>query len=958
MKTTLPTTAEKPRSAQPGGGFCMALELFWGRARRAWLRAFRPGYVRAMREKRQGECPGCVHDIIDPRDLKYTRTQCGYWFPPEDDRFRWRARLGFARYGLAELMFFSLLLVSAAGLCLSGALLLHAAFWLPFAAAVLVWLEVVWFFRDPERPLPTDADALVSPADGTVTNVEEVDEPDFPGGRALRISIFLSIFNVHVNRAPRTARVAQVRYFPGAYLDARDPASAVRNEQLWLDLIEERTGRALRVKQISGAIARRIVCWVKPGDLCARGARFGMIKFGSRTDLLVAVDQVREVCVQVGAKVLGSSTLLLRLHSDERHEAEEARQLSEERYRLLFERNFAGVFRTRLDGQFLDCNQSFVHMLGYASRADILQRNSRELYVDPHDRTVILAWLHDRGQGLLTNFEVRLRRADGAAIWVLGNVSLLHEASGAASLEGTLINITARKEAEEALRASEARYRALVDNLDQAVFLKDRELRFLAANANFCRQLGCSESFLHGKTDFDLFPRERAEQQHQADLVVLNEGRATSVQEQVTVADQQRTIRTSRTPVRDAAGAVVAVLSVGWDVTDQLALEAQLRHVQKMDAVGQLAGGMAHDFNNLLTVILGNLSLLLEQAPLAEAAGEPLRSAEQATLRAAELTRTLLGFARRTPLQTIPLPLAAAVDEMLRLVRPVLAANIALEVEMPADLWPVEADPGQVNQVLMNLSLNARDAMPDGGRLLFQAANFVPDAEYLRAHVEALPGEYVRLRVADTGVGMLPEIRQRLFEPFFTTKPKGQGTGLGLAMVFGIVKQHRGWIECRSEPGHGTTFDLFLPRSRQEERAAPAPPGQANARRGEETILVVDDDNLIRQLAKNTLTAAGYRVLVAPDGETALQIYRVLRTGIALIVLDGMMPRRSGRETLEALAQLDPQVRVCFSTGFCAEQEAVRAFPQIRGYLPKPYRAEALTQKVREILDLPEPNSV
>lgn len=313
VPATLPTTPHKPDSAQPGGGFCMSLELAWGRLRRRSLRLVRPGYVRAMQARRQGECPNCPHDIIDARDLKYARPVCGFWFRPEDDAFRWRAHLGFARYGLAELLFFTLLfLASAAGSC-TGAILLHDAFWVLFAAATVVWLEVVWFFRDPARSVPSDRDAVVSPADGVVTHVEEIEDVDFPGGRAVRISIFLSILNVHGNRMPRAGRVSDVRYFPGAFLDARNPASAVRNEQLWLDVIDADRGMPLRIKQISGAIARRIVCWVKPGDMLGRGERFGMIKFGSRTDLMLPADVPHTVLVKVGDAVRGGSSLLLRL---------------------------------------------------------------------------------------------------------------------------------------------------------------------------------------------------------------------------------------------------------------------------------------------------------------------------------------------------------------------------------------------------------------------------------------------------------------------------------------------------------------------------------------------------------------------------------------------------------------------------------------------------------------------
>jgi phosphatidylserine decarboxylase len=289
----------------------MSLETAWGRLRRGWLRRFRPRYVARMRALRQGECPDCPHDIIDPRDLKFTRNVCGYWFRPEDDAFRWRGRLGLARAGLAEVVVFTLLFLAVSGALLALGWLVHPAFWGALAVPALLYLEVIYFFRDPERVIPTDPAALLSPADGTVTDVGEVEDPTFPGGRAFRISIFLSIFNVHVNRTPRTGRVVGLSYLPGAFLDARNPLSAVRNEQLWIDL-EEPGGRFVRVKQISGAIARRIVCWLKLGEEVRSGERFGMIKFGSRTDVLIPAGENLEVFARVGDKVRGGATVLLR----------------------------------------------------------------------------------------------------------------------------------------------------------------------------------------------------------------------------------------------------------------------------------------------------------------------------------------------------------------------------------------------------------------------------------------------------------------------------------------------------------------------------------------------------------------------------------------------------------------------------------------------------------------------
>jgi phosphatidylserine decarboxylase len=304
--------AVQPDCVQPGGGRCLQIELAWGRLRRAWLRRWRPGYVRRMLALRQGACPDCRHDIIDPRDLKPWRNVCGYWFRPEDDPFRWRDHLGLARAGLAEVVLFSLLLGGLTALPAAAAVLVHWLWWLPALVPALLWLEIIYFFRDPERAIPPDTQALLSPADGTVTDVGEVDEPDFPGGRALRISIFLSIFNVHVNRIPRSGRVTGLRYFPGAFLDARNPQSAVRNEQLWIDLEELDRPRPLRVKQISGAIARRIVCWLRPGEVVRSGDRLGMIKLGSRTEVLVPAGAGHEVKVKVGDKVKGGATVLLR----------------------------------------------------------------------------------------------------------------------------------------------------------------------------------------------------------------------------------------------------------------------------------------------------------------------------------------------------------------------------------------------------------------------------------------------------------------------------------------------------------------------------------------------------------------------------------------------------------------------------------------------------------------------
>jgi phosphatidylserine decarboxylase len=307
-----PRAAMPIHSVQPGGGAILRLELAWGRLRRALIRRYQPDYVQRMLALRQGECPDCPHDILDSRDLKFCRNVCGFWFRPEDDAFLWRNRLGLARIGLAEIVVFSVLLgiLSLVVLALADH---NPWFALLYVPIVLIWSEIFYFFRDPERAIPAAADALVSPADGTITDVGEVAEPDFPDGRAFRIGIFLSIFNVHVNRAPRAGTVMQLRYYPGGFLDARHPQAGSTNEQLWIDLQDTATGRPIRVKQIAGKIARRIVCWLKQGEEVKAGVRIGMIKFGSRTEVYLPLEVPVEALVKVGDKVKGGSTILLRL---------------------------------------------------------------------------------------------------------------------------------------------------------------------------------------------------------------------------------------------------------------------------------------------------------------------------------------------------------------------------------------------------------------------------------------------------------------------------------------------------------------------------------------------------------------------------------------------------------------------------------------------------------------------
>ncbi len=511
-------------------------------------------------------------------------------------------------------------------------------------------------------------------------------------------------------------------------------------------------------------------------------------------------------------------------------------------------------------------------------------------------------------------------------------------------------DITERKQAEEALQRSERLYRSLVEHLPQRVFLKDRNSVYLSCNANYAKDLGIAPEDIVGKDDFAFYPRELAEGYRADDQAVMETSTLKEVEERYQIAGQARWIHTIKVPYHDAQGHVVGILGVFEDITEHRQLEEQLRQAQKMEAVGQLAGGVAHDFNNLLTGIGGFVGFARDAVEIGSQAYNDLGQVLTLTDRAADLTRQLLAFSRRQALAPVVINVNDLISDYVKMLRRLLREDIDLQLVPAPELWNVRADPGQIEQVVTNMAVNARDAMPEGGRLIIETANVTLGKDYARDHADVVPGQYVVIAMSDTGCGMDAETQRKIFDPFFTTKEFGKGTGLGLATVYGIVKQHSGHVRVYSEPGKGTTFRVYLPRFAGEAEKPRTPSTLITG--GTETILLVEDEETIRAVSRRHLESFGYTVLCAADPDEAEDVAANCGKRIDLLLTDVIMPGRNGRELYESLAAKQPGLKVLYMSGY-TDNVVVRnnVLGVETSLLQKPFGGHDLAGKVREALD-------
>jgi two-component system cell cycle sensor histidine kinase/response regulator CckA len=640
----------------------------------------------------------------------------------------------------------------------------------------------------------------------------------------------------------------------------------------------------------------------------------------------------------------------------ERTHAEEAVRAEEARKHAILESALDAIVTMDHHGRIVEFNPAAERIFGHEARA-VVGRQLADVLIPERLRDAHRHGLERYLEGgpatiLGERIEMSALHADGHEIPVELAVSRVN-LPGPPLFSGYIRDITARKRAEEELHGSRAMLAAIIDGTPDAVFIKDCAGRYLLINAAGAAALGRTVDEVLGRDDTELMELDAAIDIMERDRAVMDSGETVVAEEEVIADGQTSVFLATKTPYRDAAGAVMGLIGIAHDVTERRRLEAELQQAQKMEAIGRLAGGVAHDFNNILSVIRGFSDLAQRQLGGADASVDDwLQQVTRAADQGTGLTRQLLAFSRRQPIETEVLSLNAVVADMDALLRRVLGEDLRLVTVFGASPGAVQANRGQLEQVVMNLAVNARDAMPEGGKLTVETAEVALD-EDAAGRLGLTPGTHVRLKVTDTGTGMDAELQTRIFEPFFTTKGVGRGTGLGLSTVYGIVTQNGGHIGVHSALGIGSTFVIHLPAAPPE---AVTPRADMEVGGGEGltgTLLVAEDDDVLRGLIQAMLEEGGYDVLTARSGDEALEIASAFSGGIDALVTDVVMPGMRGPDLAARLRSKRPELRVVFITGYGNHPFEQDLRPGDT-FLTKPFGMEALLSALGEILPAPD----
>jgi PAS domain S-box-containing protein len=648
----------------------------------------------------------------------------------------------------------------------------------------------------------------------------------------------------------------------------------------------------------------------------------------------------------------------------ERKRSEEALKASESRKDAILKSALDCVITIDHEGNIIDFNPAAEQAFGHTSQ-DAVGKKMADLIVPPsmrarHELGFANYLATGRSSILGRRLEVTALRADDSEIPIELTITAVGELPHP-TFTAFIRDLTERKRAEAELRESEERYRDLVENAHDIIYEHDLAGRYTATNKAGEQITGYSlAETLKLNLLQTVAPECVAKAQEMFRRKLAGE-KITAYELDIVSKDGDRIPVEVNTRLVFRAGVPVGVQGIARDITERKRLEGalreseeQLRQSQKLEAIGQLAGGVAHDFNNLLTAINGYSALALRRLGDDHPISSYLEEIKKAGDRAANLTRQLLAFGRKQLLQPLALNLNDIVSDMIKLLKRLIGEHVQLVTKPSANLKQIKADPGQLEQVLVNLVVNARDAMPHGGTVTIETANTTLDGAYASTHVGVTPGDYVMLAISDTGIGMDHDTQSRIFEPFFTTKEIGKGTGLGLSTVYGIVRQSGGNVWVYSEPDKGTTFRVYLPQIEETVVTNNDLVSAVITKRGSETVLLVEDEDMVRKLTSELLVESGYVVLEANGGEQAMSVCKAHKEPIDLLITDVVMPRISGKQVAEQLKKIHPETRVLFMSGYTDEAIVHHGIVDSNiAFIQKPFSELALAQKVRDVLDAP-----
>ena len=630
---------------------------------------------------------------------------------------------------------------------------------------------------------------------------------------------------------------------------------------------------------------------------------------------------------------------------------EEALRKSEEKYKNIVENIHEVIMLTQPDGIISYLSPACKEVLGHDPE-DLMGKQPWIIHPDDLELVKEIHYRALKGESG-SNLEYRIRTKNGVVKWVSHSWKAILHNSKLQTLVSAVRDITERKRAEEELKQSEEKYRNLIEHSNDAIYLL-YENKFEVINERFEKMFGVTQEEVRAP-DFDFIqlvaPKSRELVIERAKMIAQGQEPSHRYEfSALTKKGKEVEVEVSVSYVPYRGGK--ATQGILRDITERKQLEAQLRQAQKMEAIGTLAGGIAHDFNNILTGISGYTQLAMAKLSPQHPLFEDLEKVEQAASRAAILTRQILAFSRRQVLEIKVLNLNKTIEDIMRFLRRIIGEHIDLNTVLAPELPSIKADPSAIEQILTNLCVNSRDAMPNGGELLIQSETVTLDEKYCEQHPWAAPGEFIMLLVSDTGIGMDDETLAHIFEPFFTTKEVGSGTGLGLAMVYGLVKQHNGFIDVDSELSRGTAFKIYFPINGEEEEKTPSRTEESEVSGGKERILVAEDEDSVRSLIVELLEGYGYTVMSEGNGANALRVFQRVKDEIDLVILDAVMPLMGGREAYEIMKEQSSQTKFLFISGYSVNLlEKKFILDQGMNLLKKPFTPNQLVAQVRQVLD-------